>query len=527
MTRGAQQLLSLLCLAMVLAASLGASCKRAPDAPAAAPKTPTLRIFVATNVAGALEPCGCVKDMLGGVDHAAKLKATANSGASGSLLVGAGPMLFLDPKPKEQARTQELWKAEALAQSLGDMGLTAWAPGANDWAAGKEELDRLRGKTGAALLAANVEGQTGTKLVEIAGVKVGLVGVSAPEGGQAPKASDPKKAFDSGLEQLDAQGAKIKIALLAMPRGAALRLLEDARGIALAVVGKPVEIGDTNDGTTPPMLLNGMLVVQTPNHLQKMAIVDLYVRADDFEFEDGSGIANAEKRDNLERRIEELKQRIEAATSASPEDVAKRRADLEKLEAELKSLANPPTPDKSSFFRYELKDVRENVGADVSVAGRLKDYYKRVNQHNQKAFADRKPPPVPAGQSGYVGIAKCSPCHAEEHRFWQGTPHAVAYKTLERQDKQFNLDCVECHVTGYEKPGGSTVTLVSDFKNVQCETCHGPGSRHVDSPSNPDFIQKSPEKSLCAPACHHPPHVKENWSVDEAWKKIIGPGHGK
>jgi hypothetical protein len=524
--RTAHQLLSLALFCVGLAACLGASCKREPAAPVAAPKSPTIRVFVATNVAGALEPCGCVKDMLGGVDHAAELAAKSKGGATGSLFVGAGPMLFLDPKLKEDRKTQELWKAEALAQSLGQMGLAAWAPGANDWAAGEAQLESLRGKTGAALLAGNLEGKDATKVVEVSGVKVGLAGVSMPAGGVAPKGSDPKAALENAMKQLDSQGAKVKIALIALPRGEALRLLDLVHGFQLAVVGKPAEEGDTNDAPTPPVLLERTLVVQTPNHLQGVAVVDLFVRGEDWEFEDGSGIANAEKREALTRRIEELESAIKAAGNASPEDVAKRRADHEKAQKELKALSNPPTPDQGSFFRYDLSFVREDVGTDSSVAGRLKEYYKRVNEHNKVAFADRKPAPVAAGESGFIGVERCATCHAEEHRFWQGTSHAAAYATLERQNKQFNLDCVDCHVTGYDKPGGSTVTFVDKLTNVQCENCHGPGSRHAASPANPDFIAKSPEKSLCAPACHHPPHVKPNWSVDEAWKKIVGPGHG-
>ena len=98
---------------------------------------------------------------------------------------------------------------------------------------------------------------------------------------------------------------------------------------------------------------------------------------------------------------------------------------------------------------------------------------------------------------------------------------------MEKDHKQFNLECVDCHVTGYDKPGGSTVTHVDNLKDVQCEVCHGPGSRHVADPANKEFIVKTPEKSMCASACHHPPHVGPNWNVEEAWKKIIGPGHGQ
>ena len=60
----------------------------------------------------------------------------------------------------------------------------------------------------------------------------------------------------------------------------------------------------------------------------------------------------------------------------------------------------------------------------------------------------------------------------------------------------------------------------------QCETCHGPGSRHAQNPVDKALIQRGPAKTLCAPACHHPPHVPQGWSADAAWSKIIGPGHG-
>src|SRR5262249_31401781 len=104
------------------------------------------------------------------------------------------------------------------------------------------------------------------------------------------------------------------------------------------------------------------------------------------------------------------------------------------------------------------------------------------------------------------------------------TQHALAYPTLSSQHKEFNLDCVGCHVTGYEKPGGSTVTHVADLENVQCEVCHGPGLRHAQNPADKTALPTLPARTLCA-QCHHQPHVKADWSVDESWKKIVGPGH--
>ncbi|MCA9598008.1 MAG: hypothetical protein KC776_32070 [Myxococcales bacterium] len=526
--------------AVVVCAALlaGGSCKRSGAPAAAPPKSPSLRVYVLSSVAGALEPCGCVKDMLGGIDHAAALVAKTQSAAPAHLVVSAGPLLFMDPSIPEDQRTQDLWKAKAIAQSVADMGLDAWTPGANDWALGADQLETLDKETKAALLAANLSGKTAdaqpTRVVESGGFKVGIAGVSVPKAaGVEPdgvKSSDPVAALERAKKSLDEQGAQIRIALLSVPRGEALRLAEKVSGYQLLVVGKPFDRGHGNDGPTPPVLVGDTLVVQPPNHLQAVAVVDLFVRDQSFDFKDGSGLENSERRQSLEGRIEELTRRIaewEKQGNVKAADLKARKADLERMKSELMKIAAPKVPEKGSFFRYSLENVREKAGEDPAVKKRMDAYYRQVNEHNKEAFKDRLPEPVAKDLSGYVGVEVCSSCHTKERAFWNKTRHAGAYATLVKQYKEYNLECVDCHVTGYDKPGGSTVTHTDKLQNVQCEVCHGPGSRHVDDPKNPELIRAAPDKSLCAGTCHHPPHVMSDWSVDEAWKHIIGPGHGK
>jgi RecJ-like exonuclease len=127
------------------------------------------------------------------------------------------------------------------------------------------------------------------------------------------------------------------------------------------------------------------------------------------------------------------------------------------------------------------------------------------------------------GQPSYVGVHVCAGCHGAAKVFWDTTRHASAYPTLSFQNKQFNLDCVSCHVTGYDKPGGSSVTHVANLENVQCEVCHGPGSLHAASPKV-DPPNKHPKEDLCL-ACHHPPHVEE-FDAKAKMSEILGPGHG-
>lgn len=501
------------------------------------PKRPTVRLFVMATVAGALEPCGCQKDMLGGVDHAAALVAKGSQEAKGTLVVGAGPMFFMDPKPHQERKTQDLWKAEALAQSYKELGLVAWAPGFNDWAQGAATLNKLKEQSGAALLGANLSGQTAgasaSVVREVGGVKVALVGAGKPSHlGAAPEGVTTQEVEGSlakAVKDARAQGAQVVVALVALERGEALRVAERVKGLNLLVVGKPYDQGEGNDKPTEPALVGGTLVVQTPNHLQAVSQIDLYVRGDSFEFQDASGIAAAEERTSLKARIAELQKRIsewEKSGKVKQADLQARKADLAKLEAKLKGLSTPEPPAKGSFFRYDLAEVRESLGKEQSVADRMLSFYKRVNDHNKEAFKDRKPPALEAGKAGYIGVAKCASCHTEEHNFYKTTSHARAYLTLEKDHKEFNLDCVGCHVTGYEKPGGSTVTHVDGLKDVQCETCHGPGSLHAEKPEKPGLITLTPSRTLCSSSCHHPPHVNEDWDVNQAWSKIIGKGHG-
>jgi hypothetical protein len=171
-----------------------------------------------------------------------------------------------------------------------------------------------------------------------------------------------------------------------------------------------------------------------------------------------------------------------------------------------------------------VKEIRDSMGKDPSVEADLLAYYKAVDDHNRTTFADRMPPAAAADQPTYVGVEVCSSCHPGPREVWNNTPHSRAYATLASQFKEFNLECVSCHVVGYEQPGGSTVTHVDKLKDVQCEVCHGPGSKHVGAPTDRTLIVRKPEPARCV-ACHHPPHV-EQFDAVAKMQEVLGPGHG-
>lgn len=482
-----------------------------------------------SSVAGALEPCGCVKDMQGGADHAAAYITAQSSAVPSSLVVGAGPMLFMNARPDAARDTQASFKAEALADAFKAVRLSAWAPGANDFLLGEPSLGKLVQRSGATLLGANLQGAPTerSKVIEVSGIKVGILGLSRPVvAGQAPAgvvASDPAAAAKAGLAELKSAGAELDVLLAAMPRGEALRLIEAQPGFEVAVVGKPFDEGETNDPPQSPMLIGKTLVVETPNHLQALGVVDLYVRGQSFEFADGSGLEATERKLEIGRRLREIKARLDQGGSKA--DLAALEADKRALETELAKLPEAKPPTQGSFFRFQSIEVTEKLGSDSAVSKHIAEYYHRVNDHNKEAFKDLKPPAPGPGEASYVGIDACSKCHEAERAVWNSTQHSLAYATLSKQNKEFNLDCVSCHVTGYSKPGGSTVTHVEGLTNVQCEVCHGPGSKHAAEPKAKGLM-KMPDQAFCASECHHPPHVHPGWSAAAAWPKIIAPGHG-
>jgi len=518
---------------MILAASLAGSCKCSHEAASVPPKTPTVRLYLVSSPAGALEPCGCVKDMLGGVDHLAAYVKSQTDDAPNSALLGAGPLFFMNTTLTDERRTQDTWKADALSRSLAAAGLRAWAPGANDWAAGPEALSELGRSAQATPLAANLTGPglQAVRVFELGGTKVGVAGLSVPVyAGNLPsgvQALDPLAELRKAKLALDGQGARLKILLSAMPRGDALRLIDQVPGFQLLVIGKPFDQGESNDPPTPPEVVGTTLVVEAPNHLQALGVVDWFVQDDRFEFKDGSNTRAVAEQESLTARIRELEARLGPPSNdgktEGPDRVA-RRADLVRMKRELAALSTPSAPVVGSFFQYRLVEVRDALGKEQTVQGLIDGYYQRVNEHNREAFKDKRPLPAPPGESHYVGVELCSSCHKSERQFWNLTQHASAYATLSSQHKEFNLDCVSCHVTGYDKPGGSTVVHVENLSSVQCEVCHGPGSRHVEAPLDPKLIAL-PEQGLCAAQCHHPPHVKADWSVTASWQKIVGPGH--
>jgi len=138
---------------------------------------------------------------------------------------------------------------------------------------------------------------------------------------------------------------------------------------------------------------------------------------------------------------------------------------------------------------------------------------------------------VPSADPEYVGVKKCKGCHIVQYKIWKKGKHSRALLSLKSEEKN-DPKCLICHTTGYAKPRAND----ADLKNVQCESCHGPGSIY----RSPAIMKKSkyrkdpegmhrkaieagliePDKNVCT-GCHNErcPEFK-GFNLKKAIKKI-------
>ncbi len=124
----------------------------------------------------------------------------------------------------------------------------------------------------------------------------------------------------------------------------------------------------------------------------------------------------------------------------------------------------------------------------------LDEYADRVKERNLLGKFPQFPPPGqtqnPKLNLTYVGSEACAKCHAAEQAKWKETQHSHAMDSLEKVAKrptrrQFDGECVICHTVGLVyKTGYRDEATTANLKHVGCESCHGPGAGHAADPKD-------------------------------------------
>ncbi|HVP39693.1 MAG TPA: multiheme c-type cytochrome [Candidatus Saccharimonadales bacterium] len=147
----------------------------------------------------------------------------------------------------------------------------------------------------------------------------------------------------------------------------------------------------------------------------------------------------------------------------------------------------------------------------------LSDRIRKRQQDQDAAEAHRR------GADHYLGREACVDCHRAAYESWSNSAHARAFDTLTKRRKDLVSDCVSCHVTGYrenggyfssQQPGGEVNGQLRQMEGVQCEACHGMGTRH--DTMDPAFA--SAAKASCV-RCHNK-EQDPKFDYATAWAKI-------
>jgi 2',3'-cyclic-nucleotide 2'-phosphodiesterase (5'-nucleotidase family) len=462
-------------LALALIGGVGCSRSRPSDSASSEPpqSAPSLRLIALTDLAGVVEPCGCSARSRGGLDRIAAELGRARAEGVPTLFVAVGHTLFDASRAHGGALPrQERWEAEAIASLLGALRADAVVPSPLDVALAGSDLALLGQRLGSALLLAERDDKDGRfssmRIVQRGRTKVALL--RAPSTPEQP-------AVDAGLREgaalrraaaaARAAGAELVIALAAGDERPVTQPVH-AKGADALVIG-----GELREQPRALSAGDGGVVLQAGRAGEFLMVADFWLKKPGAPFALGRPARSGGGGGNWI-----------ATTSVALERDGPR---------------------------------------DASTAAALAKLTRKINAYNASAFRDSEPAAA-SGQASYAGSQPCAACHTAAYLWWRDTGHARAYATLQRADKEYNLDCVGCHVTGYGKPGGASVGRVEGLAGVGCESCHGAAGGHVENPRDAARPTTAVAASICR-SCHDRGHSPD---FDERSYRLElkAPGHG-
>ena len=492
-----------------------------------APPEHRYRILFTSRVQGALEPCGCTADPLGGIGRIASIVSQSRSDyGPHQIFVDGGNLLFsaTTPQPKIQ-RCQYGPALETLGKAYEMMGATNALIGPKDLPEGRAQAEEFFRSYQIAPFNAS-HPITLEEKIAVFGLEAVRPESIARLDAQARALREKNTRFVIAF----VQGEEIEKALLSMTKHVDLFVLPSPEN------GKPIAPYRVNS-KSPYMIEGG-------NFGEYVGTVDVYLPSEGPIKLDDRVQKRAAKQELFQTRLGRLQARLGEETSAN--QIAFVKEQISRVRGQMAVLTNQNLqPLNAPNFSVNFVPVARSVPQDPAVKRLLEDY--EVGREALVSFCEKEKtcPKLEEGEASYVGVQSCLSCHQSQYEFWQKAVvdvpgkddsgnsvmrqlgHSRAWETLEEKGKTKDPTCIGCHSIGYDKPGGYCKVNEVDFrKDVQCESCHGPGSKHAAT-GKKEFIKRMVPESTCR-NCHHVPHIPtpESFNYNESLLKITGPGHG-
>jgi hypothetical protein len=498
-------------------------------------------LFAFGRQLGTIAPCGCTTEPLGGLQYAFGYIETEST-AGQRLVLEPGSFLFPDPDGPEHPSDEAAWaqahqRAELLQGRFAALDGLVSGLGPTDYASSKSgaALAQMPLPRVAANLAKNARPAEVERVRTIPlghGLSAAVTHVIDPELASAARAEAWGKPFPAVTDPIAAlrelapalAKAQLQVVMVNGPRTLAETIAREVEGIDVIVVGAKFSNPDRARVGSSAVQIGSTWVLEPGDRAQTISHLTLSIDPSLPPGQlpgDWTLVPSTEQREAELARLEQKLAKFAADPSADAAFVARLEAEREQLKA---ALASPAIPDEVpvALIPAQVK-VTCHLPEDTSAKQALREYDATVAERNKQRFAGVTAPAPAPGQAGYAGIEACADCHSEAVDMWNTTVHSRAYETLVTANKQYDLSCVNCHVTGFRAPGGSEVVENQHLQSVQCEQCHGPGSLHVADPTT-DNIQLSAPVDVCL-SCHTPEH-SDTFDYEPYLRDVLGGGHG-
>ncbi len=494
-------------------------------------------LFLMADIRGVLRPCGCTVELQkGGFDRLIPYLEGERKQHPGSALLHAGPLFYEDAKPdakkKAQREQQALVAADLVAQTKIDLA----AATATDLFASGGTLDTLASRAKVTLSVANMTykgkpfGPAGAQLEvkTVGGLRIGMFALASkdelPEGLDPAGivVTDPEAAATTAVASLKGR-ADVIILMSGLGLRETKRLVRKIAGIDFALAGG---MGEHPAYSDEAELVGTTRVMQFHREGRYVGRLALRIVDGKRDFVDLSAVSAGElsQLDERVKRLEAALAELTRTRAATDPEIASMTHHLASVKDNRDRLAGRKVaaPTDTSSFSFTITPIDWDLPQDAKVAEVMKAFDDELAKINI-ANAGTLPAPTP-GQAVYVGTDACFECHAETREFWKTNEHAHAWTTLVDANKTFDTECVSCHVTGYGMAGGSLVGQTKGREAVQCEACHGPGSKHVEDTSLDSIVAKPTEASCLG--CHNE-HHSPRFKFSSFREHLLVPGHGR
>ncbi len=435
---------NILMLGLVLAVLIGAGTAAKPEieldkaqprpvGAAPAPPEDAFVIFITGNWMGRMEPCGCSDMQLGGIDRRTHLLRAVDT--SRRLLVEAGPVLA------KQGRQQQL-KLEAFLYSLKHLGYDAAGLTPYEMDVARNALD-LKTEDRPPLVATNMKEST----------------------------RQSYRTVDVVQKKLCVNGRTLDAVVLSITQPEETGI---AAGMALEPPLAAIEAAISNFG-------------KEEDGQRKLVIVTLSAANPDL-------VAKLSKIKGLDVVVavgtaDEPEWFNEKTPQQRPMMLTSGKMGKYMLRLDVQFPENDG-PEKITFHRVPVED---QFPQDPVVVNLLEDYQYQLQAEDMINNPQSNPRLALEDGNAFVGNKTCGiQCHDHEDIYerWSEFKHAQAVETLEGVNRQYDPECMVCHVVGMEYEGGyQSMEKTPELADVGCEMCHGPGKNHCDTPEAPYKVQ--------------------------------------